>query len=59
MVYTATLSESPHFICWRLILEDFGTNIQHISGVDNIVYDTLSILPSTYFDKYDHITKKA
>ena len=44
MVYAATLSESQRVMRWRLILKEFGTNIQHITGVDNIVADTLSRL---------------
>ena len=32
---------------WRLILEEFGPNIIHIAGVDNIVADTLSRLRSS------------
>ena len=53
MIYTATLSESQGVMCWRLILKYFGTNIKHISGVDNIVSDTLSIFTSTPSDKYE------
>ena len=44
---------------WRLILEEFGPNIQHIAGVDNIVAYTLSILTSTPSEKYKHCTRKA
>jgi hypothetical protein len=29
---------------WRLILEEFGPNIQHIAGIDNVVADMLSRL---------------
>ena len=47
LVYAATLSESQSAMRWQLILEEFDPNIQHISGVDNIVSDTLSILSST------------
>ena len=46
LVYAATMSESQRVMRWRLILKEFGTNIQHIAGVDNIVSDTLSRLPS-------------
>ena len=46
LFYAATLSEYQRVIRWRLILEYFGPNIQHIAVVDNIVADTLSILPS-------------
>ena len=52
LVYAATLSESQRVMRWRIILEEFGPNIQHIAGVDNIVADTLSIFPSTPSDKY-------
>ena len=47
MVYSATMSESQRVIWWQIILEEFGTNIHHISGIDNIVADLLSIFPST------------
>ena len=47
LVYAATLSESQRVMRWRLILEEFGPNIQHIAVVDNIVPDMISILPST------------
>ena len=44
---------------WWLILEEFGPIIQHIAGVDNIVADTLSRLPSTPSDKYKPCTRKS
>ena len=44
---------------WWLILEEFGPNIQHISGVDNIVADTLSRFPSTPSYKNETCTSKA
>ena len=59
LVYAATLSESQRLMCWKLILEDFGLNIQHIAGVDNIVADIIGRFPSTSVDKYKHITSKA
>ena len=46
LVYEATLSESQRVMRWRLLLEEFGPNIIHIAGVDNIVADTLSRLKS-------------
>ena len=39
-------SESQRVMRWRLLLEEFGPNIIHIAGVDNIVADTLSRLRS-------------
>ena len=44
---------------WKLILKDFGHNIQHVSGVDSIVDDTLSRLPYTSVDKNKPSTSKA
>ena len=40
-------------------LEEFGPNVQHIAGVDNIVADTLSRFPSKSSDKYESCTRKA
>ena len=53
LVYAATMSESQRVMRWRLILEEFGPNIQHIAGVDNIVADTLSRHPSANHDDED------
>ena len=58
MVYVATVSESQRVMLWILILEKFGPYIQHISVVDNIVSDTLSILPSIPSNKYNPCTRK-
>ena len=46
-------------MCWRLVLEEFGPNIQHIAGVDNIVADMLGRLMSTPGDKNKSCTRKA
>ena len=59
MVHAANLSESQRVIIWRLIIKEFGTNIQHIYGVDIILDDMLSRLPYTSVYKYNPITKKA
>ena len=59
LVYAATLSESQKVMWWRLILEEFGPNIQYIDGVDNILSDTLSRLTSISVDKYKPSTSKA
>ena len=59
LVYAATLGEPQSLMRWRLILEEFGPNIQHIAGVDNKVADTLSRLPSTTSDNYEPCTSKA
>ena len=57
LVYAATLSESQHVMRWCLILKEFGPNIQHIPGVDNIVADTLSRLPSANTNREDDSTE--
>ena len=46
LVYATTTSEYQIVIYWKLILEEFGPNIYHISGVDNIVDDMLRIFTS-------------
>ena len=58
LVYAATLSESQRLMRWRLIIEEFGPNIQNIAGVDNIVSDTLNRFPFTPSDKYEPCTRK-
>ena len=34
MVDSTTLSESQRVMQWQPIIEEFGSNIQHISGVE-------------------------
>ena len=59
LVYATTLSESQRIMCWRIIIKEFGPNIQHIAGDDNIVSDTLSRLTSMPSDKYKPYTIKS
>ena len=59
LVFATTLSEYQRVMLWRIILEEFGPNIQHISGVDNIVADTLSRFPSRPSNKYNSCRRKA
>ena len=59
LVYATTLSKSQILMRWGLIIEYFGTNIQHISVVGNIVADTLSRIPYTSVNMYEPITIKA
>ena len=54
-----TLSESQKVMRWRIILRDFGPNIQNIAGVDNIASDTLSRLPFMPRDKYKTCKRKS
>ena len=58
LVYAATLSESQRVMHWRLILEEFGNNIQHIAGFENLVADTLSRFSYTSIDNCDPCTRK-
>ena len=37
MVYAATLSKSQRVVHWKLIIEEFGLNNQHVYVVKNIV----------------------
>ena len=39
LFYATIMSEYQMVILWQLILKEFGTNIQYISGVDNVVTD--------------------
>ena len=53
MVYAATPSESQKVIHWKIVIEDFGPNIQHMAGVENIVSDKIirmSSLPNYWDD---------
>ena len=59
MFYATTLIEYKMLMFWQPIIEYFGPNIQHIAGIDNIVSDTLSRLPSMPSDNYEPCTKKA
>ena len=59
MVYAVTLSESQRVMIWQLILEYLGPNIHQMYGVDNIVADTLSRIPSTSINKSKPFTRKS
>ena len=59
MLYAATLSESQRVMSWRLILGEFGPNIQNIAGFDNIIFDTLSRLTCTPSNKYKPFTRNS
>ena len=42
---------------WRLILEEFGPDIKHISGEMNVVADAISRLPTTTTDQDEPSTE--
>ena len=52
------MSESQRVMHWQLILREFGPNIQHIYGVENVVADTFSRFLSTPSIKYNPCTRK-
>ena len=57
--YATNLSESQRVMRCRLIIKEFGPNIQHIAGVHNIVSVTISRLMFTPSDKNETCTRKA
>ena len=46
LVQAATVSQSQRVMRWRLILEEFGPDIRHIKGEENVVADAISRLPT-------------
>ena len=54
LVHAATMSQSQRVMRWRLILEEFGPDIKHISGDENIVADAISRLPTANKDQNEH-----
>ena len=46
LVNSATLSQLQRVMRWRLILEEFGPEIIHIKGEDNIAADAISRIPT-------------
>ena len=45
LVHAATMLQSQRVMRWQLILEEFGPDIKHIKGEDNIVTNAISQLP--------------
>ena len=41
-IYANSISEYQRVMHWKRILKEFGSNIQHIYGVENILDETLS-----------------
>ena len=35
---------TPHILCWRLLIEEFGPNLTYVKGQNNIPADALSCL---------------
>ena len=57
LVHATTLSQSQRVMRWRLILEEFGPDILHIKGEDNIVADAISRLPTANEDQNESRTE--
>ena len=57
LVHAATISQSQRVMRWRLILEEFGPDIKHISGEMNVVADAISRLPTTTTDQDEPSTE--
>ena len=53
------MSEYEVVMHWRLVIEDFRPNIQHVYEVYNIRYDTIIIIPSTLIKNYDSSIMKS
>ena len=56
LVHAATMSQSQRVMRWSLIIEEFGPDIQHISGDDNIVADAISRVPTANQDQIETCT---
>ena len=59
LIYTATTRESQRGMCWQIVLEDFGSNIQYIAVVENIVADVISRFMSTSANQDEPSTSRA
>ena len=46
LVYETLLMSSDCVIRWRLIIEEYGSKILYITGLNNIIADALSRLPT-------------
>ena len=57
LVHAATMSQSQRVMRWRLILEEYGPDIMHIKGEDNIVADAISRLPTANNDQREPCTE--
>ena len=57
LVHAATVSQSQRVMRWRMILEEFGPDIRHIAGIDNVVADAISRLPTTATDQSEPRTE--
>ena len=56
LVHAATVSQSQRVMRWRMILEEFGPDIRHIAGVENVVADVISKLLTTTTDQKEQRT---
>jgi hypothetical protein len=47
LTYPSTVHSSNRVLCQRLLLEEYGVDLQHIPGEHNVIADALSRLPTT------------
>ena len=47
------MSQSQRVMRWQLILEEFGPDIKHIKGEDNVVADAISRLPMSEINEIE------
>ena len=59
MVYDATLRKYQRVMHWVIIIKVSGTNIHHMYGVDNIVSDILSRLPTAPNNQNKSMNRKS
>ena len=45
LVHETTLTSSDRVTRWRFIVEEYGLEMKHITGPENVVTDVLSRLP--------------
>ena len=56
MSYYKVLIKYQKFIHWIIKHEMFGLNIQYVSGVDNVISNTPSRIPTNIKNQSDTIT---
>ena len=50
---------SDRIVRWRLLLEEFGPEFQHVAGKDNVIADALSRLEADFPPKQEDATSEA
>ena len=58
MIYYATMIESQIMMGWKIILKEFGTNIQHIAGFDKMVAGNINKMEYVPNDQGKNINRR-